>query len=341
MELVSSRPVVFQSQIHQRLPGMGCPKRKAPPPIPRKLKKACKYLVDEQVYDCIIVQMLSPHSRGHRLPLATLPPSSTNSGHIAKLLNTSKSCRSTEVKLKPATTLISDNKVETLKSTNRRLISPRIGELSASAEKEVYLVTSHGEDLIGRRRSRRIAGGQKVNYIYMDISLESPLPKEDSQPEQLTDPTTPRSSRSSTVANCTNSSWSSTSKPTRRIQPKRDTQKPEDVIQEIQSVDSSEPSIPRGRILRSSTYSPTGSNSSPSRTTSPTSTPKRKRRTTPLPKTPEARLPDKYPFYLDQLLRDRVYDKEVTVEKEAQVFEEEIKERGWNVGGKALSRQDK
>ena len=153
------------------------------PSIPEKSKKVPNDPLDE-IYDCIIVRMPSTHSAANdRSPLATLSSSSINSSNTVKPLNIFKSSHSTQTKLKFSAlpvTQTPERKVRAPRSRNhRKNISPMVGKLKACAEQEVQLVSLHGEDLIGRRRSQRVAECPRVNY--MEIP---PISEEDNQLEE-------------------------------------------------------------------------------------------------------------------------------------------------------------
>ena len=267
--------------------------------------------MDENIYDCIVVQMPTTIPIWSR-PLATLSSRTLNSrqGNTVRPLNTFKPYHSTQTMPNfsaPRPAQIPQGKVRAPKCWNRsKVVSPTVVKLKASAEKEVQLVTLHGEDLVGRRRSRRVAEGPRMNYME---SLEA-----DNQPEEETDAATSH----------TSSSQPSTAKLTRHIQSNKNSQEYTSGIQEIQSLNLSKASTPRERPVRSCTFSPTASYFS----STPTTT--RKRRA------PKVRSADKYPPYLEQLLRDRVYDEEVGADNEMQVFKEEVRQRGWQVGGERL-----
>ncbi|KAF8440738.1 hypothetical protein BGX38DRAFT_1272877 [Terfezia claveryi] len=264
-------------------------------------------------------------------PLTTLSSSAINSSHnySVRPISRPKSRRSTQTKLKFSTSraiLTPEGKVGTPKSWNRRkAISPTVVNLKAVAEKEVHFVALHGEDLLGRRRSQRVAEGSRVSYMgeFPSVSPSSELS------EGVTDATTCLSARLSTTTIDTRPRRNSTPNLTRGIQPKNNKQKSTSTIQNIQSVESRNVSTPSTRILRRSTNLSTAINSSSSRGTN---TPKLRMRTRLVPKTPKAHPADNYPPYLAQLLCDRIYDGEATAEKEMQVLREEAKQRGWKVG---------
>ncbi|KAF8419089.1 hypothetical protein EV426DRAFT_616555 [Tirmania nivea] len=318
---------------------------------PKKSNRARKDPPDEQVYDCIVVQMHTPsqNSAGSRSPLPTLSSNSINSSNTVSHLNTPTSHNSNQRKLKvpsPPSTLAPESKVRvpnsrspiTRSKNRRKAISPTVRRLKASAEREVHLISLYGEDLIGRRRSRRIAEGPRANYV--ELPSEYPLSADDNQSEELTNDTTPQPTKSSTAANSTDAIRNSTSKPAGYIQPKRNKRESSYVIPEIQSVDSHGPSTPRARTLRSSTYLSRATKFGASRSISTTSIPKPKRRTIPVPRVPKVHPADKYPSYLGDLLRDRIYDKEVTANKEKLVFDEEGRQRGWNVEDERVPPHD-
>lgn len=107
---------------------------------PIKDKKVCKdrLAIDEQVYDCIVVQMPSLNVTRNCSPVTTLSLSTVNSSH--------------------------DNTVRPIRTprNRRKAISPTVAKLKAVAEKEVHFVALHGEDLLGRRRSQRVAEGSRA-----------------------------------------------------------------------------------------------------------------------------------------------------------------------------------
>ena len=297
---------------------------------PKKARKGPPS-IDENIHDCIVVQMPTPIPTGSH-PLATLSSSKINSrhGNTVKSLNTPKSLRSTQTKLNFSTPRPTPTPKAKIRAQNpRKPISPTVVKLKASAEKQLHLVTLHGEDLVGRRRSRRVAKGPKTNY-YMESPLESPAPEENKQLGELTNAATSLFDR---ISSSPNSSATSTPTPSRGIQLNEKEKESAPAIQgtQIRSVSFDEAPTARKRLVRVCTYSSTASpTASP---TTPTTPPKRRRPARPVAKTPPVRLADKYPPYLEQLLRDRVYDSEVAADNQMLVFEEEVKQRGWCVGG--------
>ncbi|RPB22366.1 hypothetical protein L211DRAFT_335168 [Terfezia boudieri ATCC MYA-4762] len=297
---------------------------------PIKDKKVCKdrLAIDEQVYDCIVVQMPSLNVTRNCSPVTTLSLSTVNSSHdnTVRPISTLKSCHSTQTKVKFSTSraiLTPEGKVGTPRN-RRKAISPTVAKLKAVAEKEVHFVALHGEDLLGRRRSQRVAEGSRVSYMG-EIPSVSPISE---LSEGVTDATTCLSARLSATID-TRSRQSRTPNLTRGIQTKRKKQKSTSTIQDIQSVEFRKASTPGTRILRCSTNLSTASNFSSSRGTN---TPKLRMRTRLVPKIPKAHPADKYPLYLAQLICDRIYDGVVTADKEMQVLEGEAKHRGWKVG---------